>query len=106
MRLTIILGTTSVHAGAVYIEGTVDCGDWIKARGEQRASYLEHYLIGLLNGLSLGHEVEFWRADGRMLSRDAVYAWMDNYCQKNPLEDIVTATVQLYKEWSGWRPAQ
>ena len=103
--LAIILGTTSVHAGWVYIEGTLDCGMWTKARGEQVATALEQYVLGLLNGLSLGHGIDFWRADGWVLSRDAVYAWMDNYCQKNQLEDVVPATVQLYKERSGWRPA-
>src|SRR5262249_4768445 len=106
IALLMIMRLTPSHAGPVHVEGATDCGLWAKARGEHRAGYLESYLIGLLSGLSLGREVEFWQAYGHPLSRDAVYLWMDKYCNENPLKDIVEGMSELFLERSGWRPAQ
>jgi hypothetical protein len=74
LLLILILTTGQANSqGAVHIEGIVDCGEWVKARTDAQAGYLEHYLIGLINGLTLGRNLEFWHANGSRLSREAVY---------------------------------
>lgn len=99
-----ILVTGHSHAQGVIVEGGLDCGEWVEARTKSTSGHIEHYLLGLMNGLALGHGVEFWRADGTKISRKAVYLWMDGYCRQNPLSHVVTGAVSLYMERSGWEP--
>jgi hypothetical protein len=85
----------------ISIEGSVDCGMWAKARKETRSDYFEHWLLGTLNGLSLASGIEFWQAGGIGVSREQVFLWMDNYCQKHPLSQIVAGSVSLLNERTG-----
>jgi len=87
----------------VWLEGDSDCGEWVTARKENRSMALEHFALGFLNGLSSGTQYEFWRATGAKTSRVAVYLWIDNYCQSNPLDPLVTAVIKLFDERSGRR---
>ena len=85
----------------VVVEGQADCGLWVKARTGGTAGYLEHYLIGLLNGMVMGTGIEFWRAGGVPVSRDQVFLWTDNYCRGEPLSDVVRGAVLLMNERTG-----
>jgi len=106
MRKLLIIGIaliafTSPTQSAVYIEGLLDCGQWVDARTKHTSSNFESYLIGYLNGLSLASGVEFWRARGTPISREAVFLWMDNYCKAHPLEQVSDAIFALYTEHTG-----
>ena len=86
-------------SAGVWIEGgATDCGDWLSSRKTDRSSNLEHYVVGMLNGMVLANMQEFWRADGASSSQAAVFAWIDNYCSANPLERLPAAVTQLYKQ--------
>jgi len=71
----------------IWIEGTLDCGEWVAARKAAMAQYYEHYLLGVLNGLSMGRRVDIWRIQDNKMSREQAYLWMHNYCQSNPLSN-------------------
>jgi hypothetical protein len=90
--------TKPVRSQPILLEGSVNCADWIKARTQDRAEYLEHYLLGLLNGLALGSGVDFWRAGGIRVSRQQVFLWMDNYCRSKPLSDPLMGAIDLINE--------
>jgi hypothetical protein len=92
----------SANDGTVYVEGKVDCGEWIDARTRNQATPLEHYVLGVLNGLSVGKGVEFWRADESKPSWEAVFLWIDNYCRASPLDTVFNGTFWLYSKRSGW----
>ncbi len=94
----LLLCAGNAHGQGIQIEGSINCGDWVKARKSLRASNFEHYFLGFINGISLGSGVEFWDATGSKLSREQIYLWMDNYCTKNPLRNVVTGTVDLINE--------
>lgn len=81
----------------------VDCGQWVTGRAEARSLPNERFVIGLLDGLSLGHFVEFWKANGASTSPDAVFLWLDNYCKAHPLDNLDHAVVALYMKRSGWK---
>jgi hypothetical protein len=85
----------------ITIEGQVDCGQWIKGETEGLALALEHYLIGLLNGMVMGARIEFWHAGGVAVSREQVFLWMDNYCRREPFSDPVAGATVLMKERTG-----
>lgn len=103
LLLMLILATGSAHS-QVSIEGSVsDCGQWVAARKTDRAMAFEHYALGILAGMSMATNKEFWRAKGTNVSREAVYLWIDNYCQSHPLDSIVTGVNALFRERSGWQ---
>lgn len=85
-------------AQGIYVEGRQDCALWVEARKKDTAVALEHYLVGLLNGLSLGSGIEFWHAQGVPVSRDQVFLWMDNYCQGQPLSTAVAGAIEIINE--------
>ena len=89
-NLAILIFANTTHAKSVWLEGVVDCGKWSSARKTNSAQYLEHVLVGTINGMSLGGGIEIWAGtDGSKISREQLYLWMDGWCQKNPLENIV-----------------
>jgi hypothetical protein len=89
------------RAQGVTLEGMVDCGNWVAARTVQRATALEHYLLGLLNGTVMGSGIEFWWARDSRVSREQVFLWMDNYCQRTPLSDLIVGAQDLVNERTG-----
>lgn len=88
-------------AEGVTVSGMLDCGTWIEGRKAARAVALEHYAQGLINGLALGWDREFWSARGTSVSPKQVWLWFDKYCRDNPLDSIVTASFVLFKERTG-----
>jgi hypothetical protein len=106
MLLGFLSHTAPSKAQGFYVEGQLDCGQWVEVRTKGRSQAFEYYVIGVLNGLTLGHGVEFWQADGRAVSRGAVYLWLDNYCRNHPLDSAMQGIVGLYSERSGWNRKQ
>lgn len=94
----IMLMSSPSIAQGIYIEGTMDCGEWVQSRERQRSIAYETYLVGLINGLALGRKVEFWNAKGIVMSREQAYLWMDNYCKSNPLSQPTAGVFQLFEE--------
>jgi hypothetical protein len=76
----------------------VDCGLWDKHRGTKTADIYEAFLVGTLNGLSMGSAVEFWQSAQPPISAEQAFLWMDNYCRQNPLNDIVVGAIKLMNE--------
>lgn len=86
-------------ANSLWIEvGNTDCGTWHRARQAGQATSHQGFLVGILNGMSLGRGVEFWRASGMPLTPTQVHLWMDGYCQRNPLSGVVTGATELMNE--------
>jgi hypothetical protein len=96
--VTLLLNASIGNTQGIVTEGRLDCGLWVKARSDRRAETLEHYFLGLMNGLAVGTRVEFWRADGQKISREQVYLWMDNYCRQTPLSSVIEGAIKLMNE--------
>jgi hypothetical protein len=69
--------------------GTDSCGNWTVARHDLRASGVEQWFLGFLSG------VGFDAVDGtdplKRVDADAVWSWLDSYCQAHPLDRITKA---------------
>lgn len=50
--------------------------------------------------MAAGSRVEFWRARGQPISREAVFAWMDNFCRRYPSADVIVGAYLLMDERS------
>ncbi len=68
MLLGLLSFAATGMAQGIYVEGPLDCGQWVNSRTNRNSVAIEHYVIGVLNGLAIGHGVEFWRADGHAVA--------------------------------------
>jgi hypothetical protein len=82
----------------MWVETAEDCGEWGKARKLKRSSPHEARLVGLLDGMAVGRMIEIWKGQGGPMSKDQAYAWMDKYCQANPLSRVVIGAEELANE--------
>jgi hypothetical protein len=69
--------------------GTISCGTWTASRREGRALLPEQWILGFLSGI--GYESEGGDNPLNGVDANAVWAWMDNYCRANPLDDVAKA---------------
>jgi hypothetical protein len=86
---------------AVSVLGDVNCGMWLDARTKRASIAFEAYLQGLLNGISIGSGVEFWKAKQTTLALPQVLYWMDNYCRTRPLSNVHEGAKRLIDERAG-----
>jgi hypothetical protein len=99
LLVAILTFTNTAYAQQVWIEGSIDCGLWSTARKANSAQYLEHSLVGLVNGMVLASVIDIWGGtDGNKVSREQLYLWMDGWCQKNPLKKIMGGALDFADE--------
>jgi hypothetical protein len=85
-------------AGRIYIgDGSNSCGAWTQERGwdSQRSQLWKGWVLGFVSG------ADIYETNPEILSRvdaPAIYAWIDNYCRLNPLENVQDAAVGLILE--------
>ena len=97
-----------LFANTIIVRGSIDCGDWLKAREVQQSSLYETYVIGVVNGMAIGRWIDLWNFEGNSISGNQVFYWLDNYCKKNPLKDVNSAIFEFADErtdgaWSSVR---
>jgi len=85
--------------------GSTECALWVESRAARDSEVLEHFVIGCLNGLSLGTGKEFWQANAVPISRQYVFAAIDDYCRANPSGMIVAGSIQLFNNRTRPLPA-
>jgi hypothetical protein len=81
--------------------GIRDCGEWInRGKIEYEQLAVEEWLSGFMSGLSVMHELNGQKGNplSKTKSTEQIYLWMDNYCLKNPLNDISGGGVALFVE--------
>jgi hypothetical protein len=75
--------------------GSPDCGKWLA----DKSPLQKIWLSGFLSGMNAVHNAAFKRDPlDELSSMDQAYAWMDNYCKKNPLERINVGGFELFVE--------
>ncbi|MCY1558445.1 hypothetical protein D9M68_953820 [compost metagenome] len=105
LNLAAFLALGSV-AGNIYAEpmvyghGSKKCGSFVAAIEEKRAGNGEHvyqfmvWTSGYASAWSAEYKFDYFKnADTKSLE-----IWLDNYCQKNPLDTYLMATIKLLGE--------
>ena len=87
---------SGAHGANLNIEGRIDCGQWLQARQAQQSIVYQGYVIGVLNGMSMGSGVSIW--PGRPNQRVHLFFWLDEYCRTSPLKDTIEALVDFANE--------
>ena len=77
--------------------GAVDCGEWIRNPNATKKAWLMGYLSGLNKMYTLNRDIPKDPL-GALRSGDQALLWMDNFCQRNPLEMVATGAMELFVE--------
>jgi hypothetical protein len=94
-----IIAAQPVQAGNFVIgSGTASCGTWTQARKAQStiSSLLAQWVAGYLSSANVNDS-----SPSDILKDqdyDGLMAWVDKYCQENPLDVIGTAAQKLLEE--------
>lgn len=81
---------------SVAVRGAVGCGQWIEERksGGWPKTINESLVTGYLSGLAMGIKKDTLDE----VPNQSIFLWIDNYCLKNPLNDIYDASNRLTNE--------
>ena len=87
---------TSTPCYAIRIVGTISCGDWVQARqqGGLPKDVYSFWVLGFLSGSVIQTNQDVLRE----VNSNAIEIWIDNYCQKNPLDQLAKAADALFEE--------
>ncbi|TRZ63856.1 MAG: hypothetical protein D4S02_11875 [Rhodocyclaceae bacterium] len=79
------------------VRGATSCGEWVSHRKKSDNLALSNasWLVGFLSGLNVGSNKDLLAGHDNA----AIYAWMDNYCNKHPLKDTARGARDLMNEW-------
>jgi hypothetical protein len=79
------------------------CAEWLETRQAPYSiyeGYNEGFIVGVLNGMSIASGVSLWRNPQGPLRHEQVYYWVDEYCRKYSLNDLMMALVAFAQEVS------
>jgi len=83
--------------GAQTSFGGADCGQWLK----QKAPSDKAWLLGFMTGFNAMYAIQKDTDEDPLRninSAEQIFVWMDNYCQKNPLEKVGMGGLKLFIE--------
>ncbi|MGA7749616.1 MAG: hypothetical protein WCA63_05665 [Gallionella sp.] len=84
----------STNSNAVMLKGAIPCGEWVSTRSTLNAMIYDYWLIGYLSGVADSKNKNFLQGTDTA----SFELWMDNYCQKNPLDTIGDGGHELANE--------
>jgi hypothetical protein len=87
----------AMDKGGSYIvlgQGTVSCGNWTSERKKQRAWTVQSWALGYISAVN--ERAAFGIRDVTDgTDSEGVFAWIDNWCKDNPLENVSRAVSKL-----------
>ncbi|MFC1776761.1 hypothetical protein ACFL3I_05380 [Pseudomonadota bacterium] len=101
--LITLLALVSTGAWGYTVRGAggKSCGKYVseKQEGSVLHSISLNWVLGFITGVNVTQEVAGRRANlGASFDTESIELWLENYCRANPLEDLVTATIDLSLE--------
>lgn len=98
LGMVMTFGHIASASEGVTVLGSVKCSQWLQARADKKSQFQEQYLVGLVDGMTLGRAINIWSAKGYSLERNQFFYWMDNYCKNNPLGQTITGAFAFADE--------
>jgi hypothetical protein len=97
--LAVALASSSAKAEPGLIDiigaGVSSCGKWTADQSQETPIADDQWILGFLSGVAfMGSGPETNPLNG--LDAQAVWAWIDNYCQAHPLDSIATAGIAFF----------
>ena len=95
--LVVFLALTGPAQAQLKLNATGTCAMWLEAGKNKVFRQIEEALVlGLIDGMSLGANMNFWVTREGQLKINQVLYWVDNYCRDNPLEHTVTGVWEFF----------
>ena len=95
--LVLLLGFTATVQAQLKLGATGTCAMWLEAGKNKVFRQIEEaFVLGLIDGMSSGANMNFWVTREGQLKINQVLYWVDNYCKDNPLEHTVTGVWKLF----------
>jgi hypothetical protein len=96
LMLIVVAMMFSTNSNALIVMGNPSCGQWVKDRalqaGDQTDALINKaWLVGYLSGLATSKRINFLKNS----EAESIYLFMDNYCQKNPLNYVDNGADEL-----------
>ena len=86
----IIMWSTTVNTKEIAVFSGFSCGSWISNETNMGKSWLLGYMSGLAYGSGKNVLTD--------TDKDSIFLWMKNYCNANPLEDVMVGGDMLFWE--------
>ena len=95
--LVILLVLTGPAQAQLKLNATGTCAMWLEAGKNKVFRQIEEaFVLGLIDGMSSGANMNFWVTREGQLKINQVLYWVDNYCKDNPLEHTVTGVWEFF----------
>ena len=79
------------------LNATGTCAMWLKAGKNKVFRQIEEaFVLGLIDGMSVGANMNFWATKEGQLKINQALSWVDVYCRANPLN----TRLQAYRSFS------
>lgn len=88
----VILYSSVASASTIYGMGAKTCGTWIEKRRTNDHFDMAQWMLGYISAAG------YYAFDLKESEGQAFVAYMDNYCQQNPLDDFSVGVRQLINE--------
>lgn len=101
---TVVAKEKQVFPLAAYGEGGASCGSYVESKQDQTERYFYFaWVNGFLTGVNRYQKSEVKIFNGlydvkRGRDDEALMLWLDNYCNKNPLDSFFRAVIMLKDE--------
>lgn len=95
--LALLLVLFAFGAQAVTLKGVRSCGNWLQSTKDRTTMEFlatEAWIVGYLSAVAVTTRKDVLRG----IDTASIDAWMDAYCQANPLDDLSVAMDVLYRE--------
>ena len=105
LAITLTLSAVEQAVGYTILgNGMASCGKWTSAKQTDRAEYFEYsqWLMGFLTGYN--YLVAENGDVSKGIDNAGLRAWVDNYCQKYPLNNLMDAASVLVVELNSRLP--
>jgi hypothetical protein len=96
VALVVAVGISSAASDSfgVTVRGSQSCGVWLSVQQKNARLQSETWLIGFLSGIAVALDSNFLKGT----DNESIFLWMDNFCRKNPLEQIGNGASELAVE--------
>jgi hypothetical protein len=95
----LLCATQSASAYRLYGAGGGSCGEWVSERSSDQWYGKGQWMLGVIS--AVGYYSVY---DLNDIDPQAFAVWMDNYCQKNPLEQFSEGVYALVEELATKKP--
>jgi hypothetical protein len=100
LAITLAAPSASAQTPTYLGPGGASCGSWLTERQAKSplSRIMDGWVLGYLSGSSITEQAMHKDTPDMLHGVDVagVFAWMDKYCSEHPIDQLASATIQLW----------